>query len=381
MERLWTRSFILMILGTFFLFTAFYMLYPTLPLFIKHIGGNETHVGLSMGIFMLSAVILRPVIGGLLDWFGRRPFIILGLSLFTLAMYMYNWVNGITALIWLRMLHGVSWAISTTAILTVIADIVPTTRYGEGMGWFGTAMTLAMAIGPMLGMWVVQNLSYHALFLFAVALSITALLLEFGVKMLFQPQSDAKRIEFFEKPVLSVAVSVLFLFISYASITTFVPLFADLLKVNSGLFFLVYSATLFLSRPIAGKLSDQYGEMFVVVPALLISILALIVLSVSTGLFGMLVSAVLYGIGFGSAQPVLQATIVRLVPPDRRGVANASFSTATDLGIGLGAIILGWISKYTSYQILFTISAVSVIFSLLVFVFFVKHLLKSKGLR
>lgn len=381
MERLWTRSFIFMILGTFFLFTAFYMLYPTLPLFIKHIGGNETHVGLSMGIFMLSAVILRPVIGGLLDWFGRRPFIILGLSLFTLAMYMYNWVNGITALIWLRMLHGVSWAISTTAILTVIADIVPTTRYGEGMGWFGTAMTLAMAIGPMLGMWVVQNLSYHALFLFAVALSITALLLKFGVKMPFQPQSDAKKIELFEKSVLSVAVSVLLLFISYASITTFVPLFADFLKVNSGLFFLVYSATLFLSRPIAGKLSDQYGEMFVVVPALLISILALIVLSVSTGLFGMLVSATLYGIGFGSAQPVLQATILRLVPPDRRGVASASFSTATDLGIGLGSIIFGWVAKYASYQILFTISAVSVIFSLLVFVFFVKHLLKSKGLR
>jgi MFS family permease len=180
---------------------------------------------------------------------------------------------------------------------------------------------------------------------------------------------------------LSVAVSVLLLFISYASITTFVPLFADFLKVNSGLFFLVYSATLFLSRPIGGKLSDQYGEMFVVVPALLISILALIVLSVSTGLFGMLVSATLYGIGFGSAQPVLQATILRLVPPDRRGVASASFSTATDLGIGLGSIIFGWVAKYASYQILFTISAVSVIFSLLGFVFFVKHLLKSKGLR
>lgn len=80
-------------------------------------------------------------------------------------------------------------------------------------------------------------------------------------------------------------------------------------------------------------------------------------------------SGSVYGIGFGSVQPVLQATIVRLVPPDRRGVANASFSTATDLGIGLDAIILGWILKYTSYQILFTIGAVSVIFSLLVFVF------------
>ncbi|TDT63326.1 MFS transporter [Fonticella tunisiensis] len=381
MERLWTRSFILMILGTFFLFTAFYMLYPTLPLFIKQIGGNETHVGLSMGIFMLSAVVFRPVIGGLLDRFGRRSFIILGLSFFTLTMYMYNSVNGITDLIWLRIFHGVSWAISTTAIGTVIADIVPKARYGEGMGWYGTAMTLAMAISPMLGVWIVQNLSYHALFLFAVALSITALLLPFGVKMPFQPQPDVKRIEFFDKSVLFVAISVLLLFISYASITTFVPLFADLLKVNSGLFFLVYSATLFLSRPIGGKLSDQYGETFVVIPALLISILALIVLSLSTGLFGMLVSAILYGIGFGSAQPVLQATILRLVPLDRRGVASASFSTATDLGIGLGSIIFGWIAKYASYQILFIISAVSVIFSLLVFVFFVKHLLKNKGLR
>ncbi|MNJ64345.1 major facilitator superfamily transporter [compost metagenome] len=104
------------------------------------------------------------------------------------------------------------------------------------------------------------------------------------------------------------------------------------------------------------------------------------VLSFSAGLFGMLTSAVLYGIGFGSAQPTLQAATIRLAHPERRGVANASLLTATDLGIGLGAIVLGWISQHTSYQVLFTVSAASVAFSLLLFIFFVKHLLKNKGL-
>lgn len=145
------------------------------------------------------------------------------------------------------------------------------------------------------------------------------------------------------------------------------------------MFFLTYAATLALSRPISGKLSDRYGQTFVIVPALVITISALIALSLSTGLFGVLVSAVLYGIGFGSAQPALQAATIRLAHSDRKGVANASLLTATDLGIVLGAIMLGWVSQYTSYQVLFMVSAVSVAFSLLLFTFFVKRTLKNIG--
>lgn len=378
MERLWTKSFIIMIVGMLFLFTAFYMLYPTLPLFIKHMGGNESQVGLAMGVFMLSAVILRPLVGGLLDRFGRRLFIVWGLILFALVMYMYEWIGGIVVLMALRILHGMSWGISTTSILTAVTDMIPPTRRGEGMGWSGMAMTLAMAVGPMFGIWVTQNLSYHALFLFAAGLSAAALLLMFGAKMPFKPQTGARRIEFFEKSILPITVSIFFLFIAYGCITTFIPLFADSIKVNSGMFFLVYAATLILIRPMAGKLSDRYGETFIIVPSLVITIVALIVLSFSTGLFGLIVSAVLYGIGFGSAQPALQAATIRLVRPDRAGVANASFSTATDLGIGLGAMIMGWVSQYTSYQVLFMVSSVSVMFSLLLFTFFVKRLVKNK---
>ena len=244
MERLWTKSFVLMTAGMLFLFIAFYSLLPTLPQFIKQIGGTEAQVGLATGAFMLSAVIFRPLVGGLLDRFGRRPFILWGLLLFALAMYMYNWVGGIVVLMGLRILHGMSWAFSTTAIITATTDMIPAARRGEGMGWFSMAMTLAMAIGPMFGIWVAQNLSYHALFLFAVGLSAVSLLLTFGAKMPFRPQSVGRRIELFEKSVLPVTVTVFFLYIAYGGITAFVALFADSIQVNSGAFFLAYAATL-----------------------------------------------------------------------------------------------------------------------------------------
>lgn len=355
------------------------MLLPTLPLFIKDIGGSESQVGLVVGAFMLSAVILRPIIGGLLDRYGRKPFILWGLLIFTLAMYFYSWVGGVFVLLGLRILQGLSWAVSTTAIFTAITDIIPSTRRGEGMGWFSTAMTLAMAIGPMSGIWITQNYSYQTLFFIAVGLSIVALSLMFAAKIPFQQKKmDTRKIELFEKSVLPITISVFFLNIAYGGITAFVPLFTTSLAVNSGAFFLVYAATLVLSRPIAGKLSDRHGEKFVIIPALAITILALISLSLAEGLIGILVSAILYGIGFGSASPALQAATVRVAHPDRRGVANASLLTATDLGIGLGSIVLGWISQYTSYSALFIVSAVSVGCGLVVFRFYVNRLVQNK---
>lgn len=379
MERLWTKSFILMTIGNLFLFVAFYMLYPTLPPFIKQIGGNESQVGLAIGAFALSAVIFRPLVGGLLDRFGRRPFIVFGLLLFTFVMYMYNWAGGIFVLIGLRIFHGLSWALSTTAMITSITDTIPSARRGEGMGWFSTSMTLAMAIGPMLGIWITQNHSYSVLFLFAVVLSAASLLLSCGAKKTFRVQTGAKRIELYEKSVLPIAASVFFLFIAYGGITTFVPLFAVSVQVNPGAFFLTFAATLALSRPISGKLSDRYGEMVVILPSLVITICALVVLSLSTDLIGILIAAVLYGIGFGSAQPAFQSATILLARPERKGVANATISTANDLGIGLGAIILGWVSQHTSYQVLFTVSAVSVAICMILFIFLAKRLLMLKN--
>ena len=137
-----------------------------------------------------------------------------------------------------------------------------------------------------------------------------------GASMPFRPQAGARRIDVFEASVLPVTAAVFFLFVAYGGITTFVPLFAAAIKVNSGVFFLAYAATLVLLRPLAGRLSDWYGETVVLVPTLVLTMAALLALSFSTGLSGVVLSAVLYGLGFGSAMPVLQAATIRLARPD-----------------------------------------------------------------
>lgn len=210
MERLWTKSFIQMTFAMLFLFTGFYLLVPTLPLFIKEIGGNELQVGLMMGMFTIAAVVIRPIIGGMLDQYGRRSFTIFGLIFFGLTMYSYNLATTIILLAILRVIHGVTWAVSTTAIGTAITDIIPDSRRGEGMGWYGMAMTIAMAIGPMIGLLVVQNYSFHGLFLLATLLSIMAVLLSLMTKMPFTPQKEKGKMQLFEKSVLSITIVVFF---------------------------------------------------------------------------------------------------------------------------------------------------------------------------
>ncbi|MGY1462043.1 MFS transporter [Bacillus toyonensis] len=380
MERLWTKSFIQMSFAMLFLFTGLYLLVPTLPLFIKEIGGNESQVGLMMGMFTIAAVVIRPIIGGMLDQYGRRSFIIFGLILFGLTMYSYNLASTIVLLAVLRVIHGVTWAVSTTAVGTAITDIIPDSRRGEGMGWYGMAMTIAMAIGPMIGLWVVQYYSFHGLFFLATLLSFMAVILSLITKMPFTPQKEKGKIQLFEKSVLSITVVVFFLSFAYGGITTFLPLFASSINVNPGTFFLVYAIALTIVRPISGKLLDKYGEVFIILPALCITILAIVVLTMANGLTGIIIAATLYGVGFGSAQPALQAAMLTIVDPSKRGVANASFFTAFDLGIGLGAILLGFVSQMFGYRILFTASSVSAVIALLVFGMFVRQKLSEKEL-
>lgn len=378
MQRLWTKEFVSLTVAMLFLGTGFYMLLPTLPLYIQKLGGSEAQVGLVAGIFTLTAFVFRLIVGGLLDRFGRRLFMLLGLLVFAVSVYLYNWVGGIAVLLALRILHGASWAVCTTSIGTTVTDVIPETRRGEGMGWFGLSMTIAMALGPMLGTRVLMSQSFHEVFLIAAVLTVAALALAFATRIPFQSNPGARRVEFVEKPLLPLMLALLLLTVSYGGITAFIPLWSETLSVNPGLYFLVYAIMITATRPIAGKMADRYGEAAVILPSLAVVVVALVVLSVFHDTVGIIASAVLYGIGFGAAQPAFQALALRLARPDRKGVANASIFTAFDLGISVGSIALGWIFPYTGYPGMFAVSALAVAGSLALFGVFARRRLKQQ---
>src|SRR5690606_31345215 len=149
----------------------------------------------------------------------------------------------------------------------------------------------------------------------------------------FQGSAERKGIAIYDASTVPVAIAVAFLAFAYGAVMTFLPLFAATVDVNPGVYFLVYALAMTLARPLAGTLADRRGEATVIVPATALVIVALVVLGAATGLGGVMAAAVLYGVGFGSAQPALQAAMLRIVPRERFGIANASFFTAFDLGI------------------------------------------------
>lgn len=119
---------------------------------------------------------------------------------------------GLIALVVFRVIHGVSWGVSTTAVLTTVTDLIPEKRRGEGLGWSGMAMTISMAIGPMIGVWFVEGFSFTFLFVSGTIIALVALVLASQVNVAFaKPVSSEKKLILFDKQIIPISVSTFFL--------------------------------------------------------------------------------------------------------------------------------------------------------------------------
>jgi MFS family permease len=353
-ETLFSRSFVLTSLSTFTLFTSFYFLLITLPIYIEKIGGSESEIGLILGVFTISAVLLRPFIGKEVDRRGRKIILISGIVIFFISMLLYDHTKNVTSLLLLRVLHGIGWGAATTAATTLIADIAPPKRRGEAMGVFGMASNVAMAIGPALSMILLQKYDFPILFSISAGISLLSLLLVLPISetMVVHPRTPL-----FSREALFPSALMFMISLTYGSIVSFLSLFAQKQGIaNPGIFFTVFAVTLILVRALAGKLSDIKGRKFVIIPGMVLIAAGLGVLSTASTLNSFLVAAFLYGIGFGLVHPSLMALLVDMVGDEGRGAAMGTFTAAFDLGIGAGSILLGLVLQYFDFQVMYSLS-------------------------
>lgn len=374
-EPLWTRDFILISIASLFITMGFQMLLPVLPVFSAELGGSDSWAGLVVGIFTISAVLMRPVAGRLLDKQGRRGVFILGLIVFLVCVVAYNWTSTIFVLLILRFIHGFGWGASSTASSTIASDIIPKSRLGEGMGYFGLTSTLAMAIAPALGLEVLSGYGFNAVFYISAGVVFISIFIALPIKyhkpdMLAKSDSDGPgKTEIFEKSAILPAVVIFFITMTYGAIVSFIALYADQRQVeNIGLFFTVYAVALLISRPYFGRLTDRKGTAFAVLPGIICVILSMSCIYFANSLLAFLMAGFIYGIGFGAIQPALQAMSVRKVDNTRRGAANATFFLGFDLGIGAGAILWGIVAEHFGYQFIYLLAIIPAIAGALIYI-------------
>ncbi|QVY59936.1 MFS transporter [Cytobacillus gottheilii] len=374
-EKIWTKDFIFICLANFFVFLGFQMTLPTLPLFVEELGGNDQLIGIVVGIFTFSALLLRPYAGHALETKGRRYVYLIGLAIFVLSVGSFGFAASLTLLLVIRIIQGIGWGFSTTASGTIATDIIPAKRRGEGMGYYGLSGNIALAFGPTLGLAFVGVLSFQQLFLICGALGLTALLLARNInykKVEEQPVTEKRKWDVYEKSALQPSLLLFFITVTFGGIASFLPIYAAQSNVTGiEWYFLLYAVALLISRTFAGRLYDQKGHRAVFIPGALLIIAAMGLLAWLPNSLILYAAAVLYGLGFGTVQPALQAWSVKEAPANRRGMANATFFSFFDLGVGIGAITFGQVAHWLGYSSIYVVSAISVFISLLLYISFI----------
>ncbi|MHB0867840.1 MAG: MFS transporter [Chloroflexota bacterium] len=362
-ERLFTWDFLLASLVTLCTFSSFYLLLATLPVYIVQIGGTEADVGLIIGVMSATAVVLRPFIGKATDDHGKRPFILGGTALLALISGLYGLVRAVPLLLGLRVLHGIGWAAFGTATGTVVADVAPKSRRGAAMGYYGMFSNLAMAVGPALGVMLMNGYGFTVLFAASAGLAVVSVLLGLGIR---EPARKSNPVPargpnqgIIERTALFPAAILALTAMTYGSIVSFLPIYAAKQGIeNPGFFFTAYAIVLLVARGFTGQLSDRYGRAAVIAPGLVLAALGLWLLAVANSLIGFLAVALLYGLAFAAIQPALMALVVDRASPARRGSAMGTFGTAMDLGIGAGSFLWGFVAQAAGYGTMYTLAGV-----------------------
>jgi MFS family permease len=331
-----------------------------------------------LGVFALSAMCLRPVAGWQMDRRGRVPVLALGAAIFAVASFGYVLVQSIAALLLLRVFHGAGMGLGATAAPVLAGDLAPAGRRGEAIGLQGAAQNLASAIGPAAGAAVAVALGYAPLFLAAGALAAVAavvarLIAEPGGRVAAasaslapsaeasaaRPGPRARLARFYAPGALHPALLALGLHAAYGAVISFVPLYALRAGLdNPGLYFLVFALAMIGGQTTGGWASDRVGRTAVIVPGLLLLAAGVAMLPLLSG-WAILASALVVGLGQGSAQPTIFALAVDRVDPADRGVALGTVGTLLELGIGAGSIAAGLIAEAAGLATMFAALAVA----------------------
>ncbi|MGK5510958.1 MFS transporter [Brevibacillus formosus] len=376
-ERLWTRDFVLLTVCNLLLFLTVQMQTPTFPAYVKEAyQANDFVVSLVISLFSLAAVIARVFTGEALKTKSSKILAIVALGLVAIFSAGYYWAGSIIFFLLLRILVGIGFGMGSTTFPTIVSNVIPAKRIGEGMGYFGLSTSLAMALGPLIGLGVLNGFGFGSMLMVLVLLVAIIFPLMHFIRAYNQlPVSSSEKAQtvtgirrFYDKKLLLPAGLNFCLSITYGGILSFLALYGKEAHIeNVGWFFLTNALAMVLIRPFSGKLYDRKGHVAVLPPGAIFVGISLLLLSLTTTESLLLVSAAFYGLGYGMIQPSIQAWMMKVVTPEQRGMANGLFFNSIDLGIAVGSMLLGVIATHSSYSVMYRWSAACLLLFLIVY--------------
>ena len=355
-HKIFSRDFILCSFAQVVFSIVFCILIPVIPIYLSRFEAKEAEIGFLIGIFSISSLILRPIVGRALLKIPERNFMIAGTLLYVFSCIAYLWAPPFWPLLVVRVFHGIGLALFSTAIFTRVASIAPETHRGRLISYFYMAGNLAFALGPYFGMLLLNRFSFVVLFLVCAGLSLCALFVttKLDKKEIVPPEGQSLKVQtILNREALSPSIIAFMLNVIWGTLNAFFPLYALKHGIsNPGIFFVFLAITLILGRFLGGRLLDLYDRKKVIVPCLGAIIVSLAILSFSTTLPMFILVALILGAGWALLYPCILIYAIENARP-ARGPAMGTFTALGDLGAGMGPMIMGILLQWTSYAVMF----------------------------
>ncbi|RHJ94117.1 MFS transporter [Parabacteroides bouchesdurhonensis] len=359
-DKLVTPGFCYILVANFLLFFAFYLILPILPFYLREqFMADKSMIGFILSCYTIACLCIRPFAGYFLDTFARRPLYLLAYFIFTVVFGGYMLATTLTLFIALRIVHGFAFGMVTVSGNTIVIDILPSSRRGEGIGYYGLANNIAMSFGPMIGLFMHGAFSYETIFSCSLLSGSLGFLMAFLVKTPYKQPVKREPISldrFFLVKGTWAGLSLLLLSIPYGMTTTYVAMYAEEIgiSVNAGLYFTFMAIGLAISRLFSGRQVDKGRITLVISLGMYLACISFFVLaSLQTlMLWNPVFTSYLYigialsqGVAFGTMFPAFNTLFVNLAPNSQRGTATSTYLTSWDVGIGIGLMIGGTIAQ------------------------------------
>ena len=378
-QKIFSRDFILCSLAQFVFSIVFCILIPVIPIYLLKFEAREAEIGFLIGIFSVSSLVLRPIVGRGLLKIPEKDFMIAGTLLYVFSCIAYLWAPPFWPLLVVRVFHGIGLALFSTAIFTRVASIAPETHRGRLISYFYMAGNLAFALGPYFGMLLLNRFSFPVLFLVCTALSLCALFVttKLDKKEIVPSEGQSLKVQtILNREALSPSIIAFMLNVIWGTLNAFFPLYALKHGIsNPGTFFVFLAITLILGRFLGGRLLDLYDRKKVIVPCLVAIIVSLAILTFSTTLPMFILVAVILGAGWALLYPSILIYAIEKAG-SAQGPAMGTFTALGDLGAGMGPMIMGIILQWTSYPVMFFSLT---LIGILNFLFFHYSIAKKRG--